>query len=327
MYRKCQLNFLTFTHIFYIFFWRKTLRLTIGICAYNEEENIGNLLENIIKDQWLSENSEVYLVASGCTDATVKIAQKYAEQDKRIKIIEESIRQGKASAVNRILMNASCESIIFISADTLPWKNCFKKLASKLQAPGVGIVCGKPLPVNKTNSLTDRLVRILWSFHDVVFIELNDAGLARHATEVFCIRKGIVHEIPAETINDDSYIALFAKKRGWQIKYDPSAIVSICGPQTFPDYVKQRRRILFGHSQVRIATGQSPQHLLYLLPHHPLITTKLLAWLIKENGLFMFLTFVLVEMLINATTFNGRSSAKNNVAWSVAKSTKKVRLN
>ncbi len=301
------------------------MELTVGICAYNEEENIGCLLENILEKQKISKNSEVIVVASGCTDKTVEITEQYVKKDTRIKILKEIKREGKASAINKILTNATCDVILFISADTLPLEDCFKKLASKLKAPEVGVACGKPVPINDTQSLTDRLVRILWLFHDHVFKELNDAGLAKHATEVFCIRRGIVNSIPVETINDDAHLALLAKKKGWLIKYDPSSIVSICGPRTFPDYVKQRRRILYGHSQVKKATGQSPQHMLYFLPQHPILTMKLLGWLIKEYGVFMFLTFTLIELLINATTVTEKFSKKPGAAWSVAKSTKKVK--
>jgi cellulose synthase/poly-beta-1,6-N-acetylglucosamine synthase-like glycosyltransferase len=302
------------------------MRLTVGICAFNEEENLGLLLRNILEHQDISKNSEVLVVASGCTDRTVEITEEYAIKDSRVKVFNEIIREGKASAINKIFANATGEAIIFISADTLPWKDCFKKLLLKLQSPNVGIVCGKPLPINDTNSLADRLVRMLWSFHDHVFAELNDAGLAKHATEVFCIRRGIVHSIPPETINDDAHIALSAKKKGWLIKYEPGSIVSICGPRTFTDYVKQRQRILRGHLQVKKATGESPQHMLYFLPQHPIISVKLLAWLIKANGIFMSLAFGLIELFLNATAITKKFSKKREVAWSVAQSTKKIQL-
>ncbi len=300
------------------------MRLTVGICAYNEEENLGSLLKNILKDQEISEDSEVLVVASGCTDKTLQIAEQYAILDPRIKVFNEIKREGKASAINKILAKASGDAIIFISADTIPWKDCFVKLTARLQVPGVGIVCGKPLPINDTSSLADRLVRILWSFHDHVFKELNDAGLAKHATEVFCIRRGIVNNIPPETINDDAHIALLAKSKGWLIKYEPRSIVSICGPRTFTDYVKQRQRILQGHIQVKKATGQSPQHILYFLPQHPIITIGLLAWLIKANGIFMSFVFGFIELLINGTAVARKFSKKHDAAWSIAVSTKKI---
>jgi biofilm PGA synthesis N-glycosyltransferase PgaC len=298
------------------------LKITVGVCAYNEEKNIGNLLNNIANQQQLPPNSEILVVCSGCTDNTAKIVQQHCERDPRIKLIIESERLGKASAMNHILAQGKGDAFIFISADTLPWKACFSGLISRLQAKNVGLVCGKPVPQNNNDSLTDKLVNTLWQFHDHVFKELNDAGLAKHATEVFIIRRGIIDKIPKETINDDAHIALTAKKKGWLIKYNSDSGVSICGPKTFSDYVKQRRRILYGHHQLRKTTGESPQHLLYFFTQHPLFATKLLLWLAKKKGMPTFLVFTSVELMMNLLSLVDYISYKPNPAWSIANSTK-----
>ena len=300
------------------------MRVTVGICAYNEAKNIGSLLDDVISQQELPSDAEVLVVCSGCTDNTAEIVQRHAEKDLRIKVHVENERVGKASAINYILNNGVGDAFLFISADTLPWKSCFKGLITKLQTPGVGVVCGKPVPINSLDSLTDRLVHVLWDFHDHVFKELNDSGLARHATEVFCIRSGIVESIPKETINDDAHIAFLAKKKGWLIKYNSESCVSICGPKTFSDYVKQRRRILQGHSQVKKVTGEFPQHLFYLFPRHPALAISLLLWLLRKNGLATFTTFVTVELMISVLSSFDSLSRKPQAAWSIASSTKKL---
>lgn len=300
------------------------MRVTVGICAYNEANNIGCLLDNILNEQELPLDAEVLVVSSGCTDGTTKIVQHYAELDPRVRIYVEKERLGKASAMNQILANGKGDAFLFISADTLPWKSCFKQLIYGLHAPEVGVVCGRPVPIDHHKSLTDKLVNVLWDFHDHVFRELNDAGLARHATEVFCVRKGIVESIPNETINDDSYIALLAKKKGWLINYNSESCVSICGPRTFSDYIKQRRRILLGHSQVRKTTGEVPQHLLYLFPKHPVIVVQLLLWLIKKYGFITFFTFALVELIISCLALIDSISKKPSAVWSIATSTKNL---
>jgi hypothetical protein len=64
--------------------------------------------------------------------------------------------------------------------------------------------------------------------------------------------------------------------------------------------------------------------MLYFLPQHPILATRLLAWLIKANGIFMSLTFAMIELLINATAVTKKLSRKRDAAWSIAKSTKKV---
>src|SRR3989304_7257372 len=300
------------------------MQVTVGICAYNEGMNIGRLLGIVLSKQELPSDSEVLVVCSGCTDDTVRKVQQYAEKDSRVKAYVERERIGKASAINRILANAKGNSIIFISADTLPHKGCFSQLISRLQASNVnvGISCGRPVPVNNTNSIVGRLVQLLWSFHDHVFRQLNDAGMVRHASEIFCIRRGIVDRIPAETVNDDAYLALVTKQKGWQIEYEPQSCVSICGPETFPDYFKQRRRIIYGHFQVRKLTGESPQYLIYLMPLYPIRVAKMLFWLCAENGLPAFLTFLSMELVINVVAIADSVLRKTHVQWSISPSTK-----
>ena len=272
--------------------------ITVGICAYNEENNIGKLLDNILREQNLPKASEILVVCSGCTDNTVDIVNQHAKKDSRVHAYIENERKGKASAVNYILSNAKGNNILFISADTLPNKGCFSGLFSKLQLPNVGVTCGNPVPVNSSTSLVGRFVQILWSFHDHVFRQLNDAGLARHATEIFCIRKGIVDKIPIETVNDDAFIALVAKKKGFLVEYETESRISICGPKTFREYFRQRRRVLFGHKQVKKITGESPQHLIYLFPIYPVRVIKLLQWSIMKYGPTL-LAFLIVEFIIN----------------------------
>lgn len=301
-----------------------SLEVTVGICAYNEGMNIGKLLNNILSLQDLPAQSEVLVVCSGCTDNTVSIVQEYSKQDSRVHAYIESERKGKASAVDYILQNAKGNTILFVSADTLPSRGCFSRLLSKVHFPNVGIVCGHPVPIDNQSPLVGKLVNLLWGFHNHTFEQLNDAGLARHATEIFCIRNGIVESIPPETVNDDAYLALVAKKKGWLIKYDAASRVSICGPQTFPDYFKQRRRVLFGHHQVRRLTGESPQHLIFLLPLYPLRVMKLILWVCKEHGLLTFLTFLSIELGINAAATLDSILGEAHTKWSISSSTKRI---
>jgi len=299
-------------------------QITVGICAYNEGKNIGKLLDNILNKQKFEEDFEVIVVCSGCTDDTVEIVGNFQNQTSKVRLFVECERKGKASAINRIFSEAKGKVIIFVSADTLPNKDCFNNLLLKLKLPKVGIVCGNPSPINSKKPLVGKLVHLLWGFHDIVFRELNDAGLARHATEVFCIRKGIVEKIPEETINDDAYIALMTKKKGWLIKYQPTSHVTMCGPQTFHEYFYQRRRILVGHLQVKKITGESPQHLLYLLPQQPVQAMRLFFLFLRKNSLFTVLAFISVEFLIYSLAGLDFVRKKSYTKWHFLNSTKEL---
>ena len=264
------------------------------------------------------------MVCSGCSDDTVQIVQKYAQIDPRVKNHVEKERRGKASAINYILKNAVGDSIFLISADTLPQKKIVPVLLSKLEAPNVGIVCGNPVPVNDSESLVGRIVQVLWRFHGHVFEELNDAGLARHASEGFLIRKGIVQSIPAQTINDDAYIAVTAKKKGWLIKFSSKSEISMCGPKSFMEYFQQRRRVIFGHFQLRKLTGESPQYLVQMAPLAPVRTVKLASWLFTKYDLPTLGAFLLTEFAVNVVAILDCMFGKKHVQWQVLPSTKTV---
>ena len=299
-------------------------KVTVGICAYNEDKNIAKILDIIVNQQHLSSQSEILVVCSGCTDKTVEIVTEYAEKDARVKAIIQKDRLGKAAAINKILEKAKNPNLLFVSADTLPNQECFPRLVQRLNDPKVGLVCGKPIPVNSSSTAVGRLVRLLWIFHDHVFRELNDAGLARHATEVFCVRKGIVSSIPPETVNDDAYIAVNTRAFGWSIKYEPRAQVFISGPETLTDYLKQRRRIIFGHYQIRKLTGKSSQYLVHLAPRYPRKALELTAWLCRQCGFLTFLLFTEIELLLNAAAIGDFALGKSYTQWNVAASTKNV---
>jgi len=297
-------------------------QITVGICAYNEEKNIANLLNNVLTAQELPSDSEVLVVCSGCTDATAEIVQAYMAQDPRVKLHVEKQRRGKSSAINYILANAEGSVILFVSADTLPVNGSFRRLIEWLENPRIGIVCGNPLPINPPTSVVAQLVQLLWRFHGHVFGELNDSGLARHATEMFCIRKGIINHIPTQTVNDDAYIAVTAKEKGWLIKFDSQSKVLICGPVTFKEYFAQRRRILFGHYQIRKLTGRSPQHLMHMLPLYPLKTIKLLLWLLTKNKPVTTAIFLFTELWVNLFSIADFIWGKTYFQWPALSSTK-----
>jgi glycosyltransferase involved in cell wall biosynthesis len=53
------------------------LKLSVVVCAYNEEKSIGPLLENLMCQRTPPEvnDREIIVVASGCTDATVQVVK------------------------------------------------------------------------------------------------------------------------------------------------------------------------------------------------------------------------------------------------------------
>src|SRR5579872_999725 len=94
---------------------------SIGIMAYNEEANIGRTLQSVLAQTGPSICiNEVIVVASGCTDRTVPIVTEMATQEGRIRLFVQEKREGKASAINLFLKQATSPVVILIGADVIP---------------------------------------------------------------------------------------------------------------------------------------------------------------------------------------------------------------
>lgn len=114
--------------------------LSIIIPAYNEEHRLPRTLEQIFA--FLDEQSytaEVLIVENGSSDRTLKIAQKYAEQRKRLYVYSEEQR-GKGNAVKRGMLEARGEYRFLCDADlSMPIAEISKFLPPVLKNTDIAI--------------------------------------------------------------------------------------------------------------------------------------------------------------------------------------------
>lgn len=240
-------------------------QVAVGVCAYNEEENIGDLLEAVINQGSRPglNIKEIVTVASGCTDNTVSIIREHASRDPRVEVIVENKREGKAKALNQILSNCRAEFLVLIPADVIPDPAAIQFLVEALaDNPAVGVVSGHPIPVNGGNGMTAYAVRMIWRMHHHTLGFLDREGNGAHATgELMALRRGCVEFVPDDIVNDDAYIGIETWKSGYKVKYCPEALVYIAGPKSIVELIRQRRRIITGHLQLKQRTGRFPSTL------------------------------------------------------------------
>jgi biofilm PGA synthesis N-glycosyltransferase PgaC len=187
----------------------------------------------------------------------------------------------------------------------------------------VGISCGRPEPVLRGRKLIRGLVDTLWGYHNWQLEKLNHAGVLMHASEVFCIKKGVVTEIPTDIVNDDAFLAVAAKKAGYLIKYVHDSHVKVFGPQTVPDYIRQRRRIIAGHYQLRASTGQFSQYVFYSFLVRPALTMKtLVEYIAARRQIAGLLVAPLAEIVANLLAMSDSIQHKSHRLWSISHTTK-----
>jgi poly-beta-1,6-N-acetyl-D-glucosamine synthase len=217
---------------------------SIGIMAYNEEANIARTLHSVLDQIGPTVLiKEVIVVASGCTDRTVPIVSEIAQHEQRIRLCVQEKREGKASAINLFLKEATSPVVVLIGADVIPEAFAIENLCAPFKDPKIGMVGGRPVPVNDANTFMGHAVHLLWRLHDRV------ARVHPKLGEVIAFRN-VISGIPTDSAVDEISIQALISQLGYQLIYRPDCIVYNKGPVTVRDFLKQRRRIYAGHLKV-----------------------------------------------------------------------------
>lgn len=225
------------------------LPCAMGITAHNEEANIGRLLERVLEQRFSSVVlHEIIVVISGCTDNTEAIVREYATREPRISLLIQERREGKASAINLFMRQATQPILILCSADVLPEVDALEKLVAPLADANIGMTSCRPVPVNDPNTFMGFGVHLLWNLHH----EINLHGFK--AGEMTAFRK-IFERIPYDTAVDEASVEPIVRGQGYKVRYVPDSIVYNKGAETREDFLRQRRRIYAGHLIIKESLG------------------------------------------------------------------------
>lgn len=104
--------------------------VSIVIPIYKVEEFLPDCLESAINQSY--QNLEIICVNDGSPDRCGEILDKYAAQDKRIKVINQP-NGGLSAARNHGLREASGEYVLFIDSDDWISTDCVEKLLSAIE--------------------------------------------------------------------------------------------------------------------------------------------------------------------------------------------------
>ncbi len=220
------------------------IECSIGIMAYNEEANIARTLEAVLAQNGPSILlHEVIVVASGCTDRTVPIVSAMALCEPRIRLCVQEKREGKASAINLFLKQATSPVVVLIGADVIPETAAIEQLCAPFKDATIGMVGGRPVPINDPATFMGHAVHLLWKLHDGV------ARITPKLGEVIAFRN-VIKGIPTDSAVDEISIQALISQLGYHLIYRPECVVYNKGPVTVRDFLKQRRRIYAGHLKV-----------------------------------------------------------------------------
>jgi hypothetical protein len=220
------------------------IRCTVGVFAHNEGQNVLRTLHALMAQQLDQvEIAEIIVIASGCTDNTVELAESFASSNPIVTVEVETERTGKASAIRRLISMACGDVIVMVGADTLPEPRALERLVQPFADLTVGMTGARVIPLNTPTTWHGFAVQMLWHVHHRLALRKAKLG------ELVAFRN-VIDNFPDNTSTDEPALEALIAAKGYQLVYVPEAIVYNRGPERTAEFVRQRRRVFAG--QVRI---------------------------------------------------------------------------
>lgn len=224
--------------------------VSILVSALNEEEVIGERIENALALDYPPDRLEMVVASDGSTDRTAEIVRSFAERfPGRVQLIDFAQRRGKATVLNEILPQLRGEIVLLSDANTFFEPGAVSHLVRWFADAEVGAVCGKLVlhdPVSGRN--VDGLY---WRYE--TFIKNSEGRLQAMLGAngaIYAIRRTQFVPIASNTILDDFTIPLLMKiEHGTKVLYDSHAIAVEETPLHVRDEFRRRVRIGTGGYQ------------------------------------------------------------------------------
>ncbi len=285
---------------------------SMGIMAFNEEANIGRMLEAVTSQRMANVAlTDIVVVASGCTDRTESIVQDWVDRDPRIRLISKPRREGKAAAINQFLPQARERIVVICSADLMPESDALEELVAPFDEPAVGMTTGRPVPINDPGTFMGFAAHLLWNLHHQINLRNFKAG------ELIAFRK-IFEQVPYSTSVDEASIEPVIRGQGYSVRYVPTAVVYNKGPLTVSDFLRRRRSNYAGHLALRktlgytVSTMSGGRILRVLLPR--------LDW--RPRAFFWTWGVAALEVYGRFLGWRDFKRRRDHSVWEVARSTK-----
>ena len=232
-------------------------KVSLIIAAHNEESVLAEKIHNSLALDY--PDLEVLIVEDGSVDGTAEVARQYA--DRGVILLSFPNRLGKANAIAKGVDQASGEILVFSDANAMYRPDAIRQLVSTLTgSDAIGLVSGaKTIQKQATTSTVGEGEGLYWRYEDrIKRLESAVASTTAVVGEMIAMRKAHFAGFPADLINDDAYLAMYALNQGRCVVYEPKAVCSEAPSSGIADDAKRRVRMTAGRYQIFFTYGMLP---------------------------------------------------------------------
>lgn len=298
------------------------IALSAGIVAHNEEGHLAQAVGSLLGQELprAARWTDVWVVASGCTDRTVEVAKRLAMGNPLIHVVVEPERLGKAHALREVLTRSQGDAMVLLNADAQAEPGAITELLrASVGLPVPYAIMARPVIPQDADGPWIGALRAMWELHHQFHLELQREGGGAHLSdELLLVNSRDPPPLPNGIINDGAYIAVWLSQHGGPRVYAPGAQVVIDVPHRFRDHLHQRRRIMFGNAQVASALGSGVSTFTGYAVRHPGPALQILrrSVLSQRRGMVNLTVLISAEVAAKALSLWDRlPPSKDHIRW------------
>jgi biofilm PGA synthesis N-glycosyltransferase PgaC len=229
--------------------------ISILVPCYNEGDNAAETLEAAAAVDY--PEFEIIAINDGSRDNTAEVLDRLTARIPRLRVVHLAANQGKATALNVGALLARHELLACIDGDALLDPHALRWIARAFRRGNVGGLAGNPRIRNRSSILGRLQVGEFAAIIGLIRRAQTMYGRLFTVSGVICaFRKRALQQAgwwSPRTITDDIDVTWRVQLAGWQVVYEPNAIVWILMPETLQGLWRQRLRWAQGGVQMMLA--------------------------------------------------------------------------
>jgi biofilm PGA synthesis N-glycosyltransferase PgaC len=249
--------------------------VTLIVPAYNEESIIEEKIRNCMSLDYPAELLHIIFVTDGSIDDTSSVIKKYPG----ILHLHEDVRRGKLAAINRAMLFAKTDIVIFTDANTMLNREGILKIVAHYTHKKVGAVSGEKRILTSNNEAVTQGEGLYWKYES--WIKRLDSRLytvVGAAGELFSLRRNLYTALPESTIIEDFVQSLLICTKGYVVRYEPEAYSLEKASDSVEDEMERKIRISAGGFQAMAYLKNLFNILRFPLVSFQYISHRVLRW-------------------------------------------------
>lgn len=196
--------------------------VSLIVAARNEEQTIGQKIENSLAFDYPRGKLEITIVSDGSTDNTAQIVREYTAH--RVQLLDLPHNIGKAAAQNEAVKQANGDILFFTDAEIFLQPDAVRNMIRHFQDGSVGCVVGKVTYLNESETGVSEGEGFYWRYELFLRQKESELGnLAMGSGSIMAVRRKLFAAIdPA--VSEDFVMPMKAAIEGYRTVYEPEAI-------------------------------------------------------------------------------------------------------